>query len=318
LTCSSLYPFGAEVPKTLLSSERIGIPFRIYPKIIGVPPQVRGSKPQPIGLPIGEFHNWLASQGKTKATIKETVNYAKRFSRILEDGDASELLTLSPRNKQHAMTALANLAKFQGRYDVFLWIRQRYSLKWSKGDSMQSFARFFNESLDFDTMLLRIKEMMRLLSPFMSKIIRFACLIGLRASEVVESVRLINSADEFPKYYNCSRSALEHFRFNQFQRQTKKCYISFVTPEMLSIVEKLDNVPTYNQVRLACSKAGIKCDLRFARKIFASWLHQCGISDIMIDLLQGRVGKSVLVNHYITPSQDYKAKVLQALEKLQK
>jgi intergrase/recombinase len=216
------------------------------------------------------------------------------------------------------MTALANLAKFQGRYDVFLQIRQRYSLKWSKGDSMQSFARFFNESLDFDTMLQRIREMIAKTPNWTGKIIKWAVVTGLRPSEVVESVRLINSADEFQKYYNSSRSALEHFRFSQFQRQTKKCYISFVTPEMLSIVEKLDNVPTYNQVRLACRKAGIKCDLRFARKIFASWLHQCGISDIMIDLLQGRVGKSVLVNHYITPGQDYKARVLQALEKLQK
>jgi intergrase/recombinase len=216
------------------------------------------------------------------------------------------------------MTALANLAKFQGRYDQFQQMRIRYNLKWSKGDSMQHFSRFFDEQLSFDTMLQRIKEMAHILPPFMGNIIRFACLIGLRASEVVESVRLINSADEFPKYYNSSRSALEHFRFSQFQRQTKKCYISFVTPEMLSIVEKLDNVPTYNQVRLACRKAGIKCDLRFARKIFASWLHQCGISDIMIDLLQGRVGKSILVNHYITPGQDYKARVLQALEKLQK
>jgi intergrase/recombinase len=183
---------------------------------------------------------------------------------------------------------------------------------------MQSFARFFNESLDSDTMLQQIKKMIAKTPTWAGQIIKFAALVGLRPSEVVESVRLINSADEFSKYYNSSRSALEHFRFSQFQRQTKKCYISFVTPEMLSIVEKLDNVPTYNQVRLACRKAGIKCDLRFARKMFASWLHQCGISDIMIDLLQGRVGKSVLVNHYITPGQDYKAKVLQALEKLQK
>jgi hypothetical protein len=69
------------------------------------------------------------------------------------------MLTLSVRNKQHAMTALANLAKFQGRYDVFLQIRQRYSLKWSKGDSIQHFNRFFNDELTFDTMLERIREM---------------------------------------------------------------------------------------------------------------------------------------------------------------
>jgi intergrase/recombinase len=228
------------------------------------------------------------------------------------------LLVLSQRNKQHAMTALANLAKFTGRYNQFLHLRQRYNLKWFKGDFIQYFERFFNEGLDYNAMLQVIRRMIEKTPTWTGQITKFAVVTGLRPSEVVESVRLINSADEFPKYYNSSRSALEHFRFSQFQRQTKKCYISFVTPEMLSIVEKLDNVPTYNQVRLACRKAGIKCDLRFARKIFASWLHQCGISDIMIDLLQGRVGKSVLVNHYITPGQDYNARVLQALEKLQK
>jgi hypothetical protein len=47
------------------------------------------------------------------------------------------------------------------------------------------------------------------------------------------------------------------------------------------------------------------------------WLHQCGISDVMIDLVHGRVGKSVLVNHYLTPAQDYKDRVLEALRKLQ-
>ncbi len=42
-----------------------------------------------------------------------------------------ELLVFSPRNKQHAMTALANLPKFQGAYHVFVFlqIRLRYSLK---------------------------------------------------------------------------------------------------------------------------------------------------------------------------------------------
>ena len=38
----------------------------------------------------------------------------------------------------------------------------------------------------------------------------------------------------------------------------------------------------------------------------------------MIDLLQGRTGKSVLVNHYIKPSKDYKDKILQALNELKK
>jgi hypothetical protein len=78
------------------------------------------------------FRSWLISQDKTKVTIKNTVNYAKRFRHVLDSGDASSLLTLSHRNKHHAMSALANYAKYTGRYDQFLSIRQRYNLKWSK------------------------------------------------------------------------------------------------------------------------------------------------------------------------------------------
>jgi hypothetical protein len=40
------------------------------------------------------------------------------------------------------------------------------------------------------------------------------------------------------------------------------------------------------------------------------------MSGVMIDLLQGRVGKSVLVDHYLVPSLDHKAQVLQSLENL--
>jgi hypothetical protein len=56
------------------------------------------------------FREWLKAQNKTKATIKETVNYAKKYGHVLDSGDAGPLLTLSHRNKHHAMTALANLA----------------------------------------------------------------------------------------------------------------------------------------------------------------------------------------------------------------
>jgi hypothetical protein len=125
-------------------------------------PQVEGPKPS------GLFRDWLVSQGKTKATIKETVNYAAKYARVLDTGNASVLMTLSPRNKHHAMSALANLAKYTGRYDLWLQIRQRYNLKWSSGnnnydESLQSFERLFNDDLGFDSMLQRIREMIRLL-----------------------------------------------------------------------------------------------------------------------------------------------------------
>ena len=57
----------------------------------------------------------------------------------------------------------------------------------------------------------------------MSVAIKFACLTGLRPSEAVESVRLINDKKAFSKYYNSTRGALEHLKFPVlFLRSTKK------------------------------------------------------------------------------------------------
>ena len=113
----------------------------------------------------------------------------------------------------------------------------------------------------------------------MARIVKFACLIGLRPSEVVESVRLINNKREII-YFNPERQCLEHFRFpQQFLRQTKKVYLSFVTPSMLSIVQNLEKVSTYNAIRLASKYRGINMGMgmSYCRKIFASWLRQSGI-----------------------------------------
>jgi hypothetical protein len=106
------------------------------------------------------FVSFLASQGKTFWTIKQTKNYAIKYGHILDTGDASELLSV--RTKHNVLSALANLAKYQGRYQVFLEIRQRYALKWTSGNnSLQSLHRFFNPDLTLDIMLQQIRQMIQ-------------------------------------------------------------------------------------------------------------------------------------------------------------
>jgi hypothetical protein len=272
---------------------------------------------------INDFRSWLVAQGKTKATVKETINYAKRFASVLDTGDASIILnTIKPNVQHHALTALANLAKYTGRYDQFTQIRHKYNLKWSRGDPIKHFERFFNEGLTLDVMLQRIRQMIRLTPPPIPQIIKFACLVGLRASETLECVKLINDKESFAKYYNPNRQALEHFRYKkQFIRQTKKAYISFLTPEMLSIVQNLDNnnnVPTKNAITHACQRRHIPMDMYLTRKIYASWLRKEGIQPEIVDLLQGRVSQSVLTRHYLVPSQSFKDDILASLYKLQR
>ncbi len=79
---------------------------------------------------------------------------------------------------------------------------------------------------------------------------KFCVLTCLRPSEAVESVKLINNPDELRTHYNPERQAFEHFRLPSiFIRQTKKAYISFVTPEMIEGVST--GIPvdvTYNDV----------------------------------------------------------------------
>ncbi len=71
----------------------------------------------------------------------------------------------------------------------------------------------------------------------MGQIIKFASLVGLRPSDAVESVKLLNAEYNFLTCYNREHQALDHIRFpSVFLRKTKKAYISFVTPDILDIV----------------------------------------------------------------------------------
>ena len=113
--------------------------------------------------------------------------------------------------------------------------------------------------------------------------------IGLRPSEVCESVRLLNSFQPMcsskdqdtgrTTYYNWERQTLEHFRFPEiFLRKTKKAYISFVTLDNLKPIAKMGpRTPGYNSIRLACQRRGINMNMHLCRRVFASWLRKDGI-----------------------------------------
>jgi hypothetical protein len=79
---------------------------------------------------------------------------------------------------------------------------------------MQSFARFFDDSLNLDSMLQRIRQMLDEIPAYMGQIIKFACLTGLRPAEAVQSVKLINDKDSFGKYYNPQRQAFGYWTNN--------------------------------------------------------------------------------------------------------
>jgi hypothetical protein len=270
------------------------------------------------------FEQYLKAQ--KRRNVRQVLCYAQRYHKVLETGDASALASLSSGAlRRHAMEALTAYAKYAGSYEEWCQIRKSYSLKWTNGDeSLQAMHKFFSDELNFDVMLQRIKEMIAKTPTWIGQIIKFACVIRLRPSEVLESVRLINNIsgntriNPSSSYYNPQRQTLEHFRFPEiFIRQTKKAYLSFVTPEMLDIVHQVNNVPTIGAITKVCHRRHTRMDMHLTRKIFASYLRQEGIQPEVVDMLQGRVSPSVLTRHYLVPKPLFKEEVLQALEKLQ-
>ncbi len=271
---------------------------------------------------VGEgFADWLITQGKRKRTVRDTLFYAKKFAYVLDTGDATPIMTqVKPLSQKHVLSALANLSKYKGQYSRWNEIRRNYNLHWVKADSITHFERFFNEQLTLETMLQRIREMIARIPTSMGQIVKFGTLIGARASEVIECVKLINKDQEtFSKLYNPQRQALEYFRYPDiFLRETKKIYISFVTDDIIDIVKDIKKVPSRNAIGKVCQRRAIKMDMHLTRKIYASWLRKEGIQAEVVNLLQGRVDSDILTRHYLAPSSTLKDQVLDALKGLQK
>lgn len=67
-------------------------------------------------------------------------------------------------------------------------------LKRTNGNELlASLQRFFNQQTSLDHIIQTVKEMMGILPDNLTAVIIFALLIGLRASEACESVKLLNS-----------------------------------------------------------------------------------------------------------------------------
>ena len=246
---------------------------------------------------LSEFVSWLQSQGKSKWTIRANRIYSKRFAQVLDTGNAAELMTLSPRNRHHAMAALANLAKFTGPYDDWVHLRRRYNLKWSNPDSsMASFEQFFNPDMTLESMIQKVKRMIQVLPSQLAEVVRFCTITGLRATEADESVKLIAIRDTLKLYYNQEHQTLEHFLFPEiFLRQAKKGYISYITLENYQRIASLGaKAPSWNAIRLTCKRRGLDMEMQLAGKSLHCTCPHAGYSRKLSTFCRGRFRRQCL------------------------
>lgn len=205
------------------------------------------------------------------------------------------------------MRALSTLSKYVGCYDEWMKIVKRYQLKWKNENyiSLNTFKNLFgiengtNQSLS--QMINWIKSSIRELPNEVGRIMLFNTLSGLRPEEAQNAIYLIKT--KRTDYLDADKMLLLHYRYPKtFFRVTKKCYISIMTSSILNLVNDIPlRESYYYTVRSAFDRNGLRMNMYYCRKVFATFLRNDGIEPEIIDLLQGRINSSVFVNHYYRP-----------------
>lgn len=204
-----------------------------------------------------QFYQFLL-QRMTAKTAEDRMQYAKRYLDILANkGNAcNELLSACPNKRIHIMKALSSLARFTGRSEQWRQIRQQYQLSWSTGaEKIDAFTRFFDSEKSLDDMLQWLREAYVGLPSKYANLLLFCTLTGMRGSECVEAVRLLNGtkscsgargeSQECQICYNSERQILQPYLYpNLFIRRTKAIYISVVNGDIIGIARKIQgNTP---------------------------------------------------------------------------
>jgi hypothetical protein len=272
--------------------------------MVALPNSVRSLDNQNV-LWIG-FKKYLESERQSASSIRDKLSYGRRYYNVLVSANASELHSLTGDKKSHAMKALASLAKFLGRYDRWLDLVRRYRLKWSSPDkSIKAFKSLFDsesEGKNLDSMLRWIRDVSVALPAEYRKILLFNTLTGLRPDEAQKAIYLVKTNEK--DYIDRDRMILKHYLFpNTFLRQTKNAYISIINQDILEMAKDTPNKEHYYpslRKRVEATK-GIRMNMYYCRKVFATYLRNNGIEPEIIDLLQGRISSSVFVSHYYRP-----------------
>jgi hypothetical protein len=221
-----------------------------------------------------KFKKYL-SGFNTKKTIYSRLSYAKRYYHLLETEKFDEILQFSNEMIGHIMKALASLSKFLGIYDKWNVLIKKYSLKWSQRNSLDTFRKIFNSEENIDKYIYWIKNLVNneKIDSGHKNLIIFCVLTGLRASEAIESIRIIKDKENRTRYHDKDKNIIKHYEFSDiFIRRTKKAFISVVNDEILDIAFSAYS-DSYSSLQASFRRMNLKLNLNYCRKVFATYLR---------------------------------------------
>jgi intergrase/recombinase len=216
--------------------------------------------------------------------------------------------------RSNVLKSLINLSKYLGQYESFKSQLKNHGIKWVTTDnSFNSFLAIVNNQ--HSTLGKWYKDAMTVLPENEKLYLRFTLLSGLRKDESIKSMLLIQklaSNGKLNEYFNEKLGILEHFKYGElFLRNTKNVYISIVSEELVQQI--VNSKPIfYTTIRKHLEKNKLTLRIKELRSYFATFLRKNGIISEYIDLIQGRIPRSVFARHYLKVD-DFKALVSQVL-----
>jgi intergrase/recombinase len=269
--------------------------------------------------------NWpsfreYVEKNHSKRSVKDTVNYARKYSRCLLDGDFSKISGFSPAKRRKVLAALSNLSKFLGKYETFRELMKDYGLKWESVKVEELLISRLTRTEKNGSVLEwvnTVKERFPRLRVFLD----FVAVSGLRFVEAVESYDLtidLSQHDKLNSYYDREKEVLEHFRFKQiFIRNNKKAFVSFIPWELIRRIGRMREKLTTSLVYDLIKRNSVRPRFNELREYYATYMTRY-LSQPEIDFLQGRVSGSVFMRNYFNPAliSDLKTRVFKGIEDL--
>jgi hypothetical protein len=178
------------------------------------------------------FKQYLLAQ--RKRNWKQILLKAIKHSHILKTEDASEILTFSDTKRRHVMEALVCLSKYQGTYNTWKEIKEKYQLKWTSPDGLEVFQSIFNNEKNYSSMLSWLKNAIAQIPKPYANILIYNTLTGLRPTEACQSIALIQN--DIQNYLKRDKMILEHYKYPEtYIRNSKKAFISIVDDTIIRI-----------------------------------------------------------------------------------
>jgi intergrase/recombinase len=170
-----------------------------------------------------------------------------------------------------------------------------------------------------DSLMQWYQDFSKFLKPNEQLWLRYLALSGLRRAESVMSFNKIVElarANRLSEYIN-DLGVIEHFRDKQFLRGTKNAFITIVSPTLIDEVKHSDSL-NWNALRKRMDRKHQRYRFKELRSFNGSFLVKNSLISEEVDLLQGRISKSVFARHYLKENVgEFKNRVLEGNSKLE-